>query len=977
MSKRYLQTLIAAIIVLSTCLPAASVQAVSISPGQVVKMNGLTTLYYYASNGKRYVFPNERTFKSWFPDFNDVVTLSPLDLASIPLAGNVVYRPGVLLVKITTDPKVYAVTKNGVLRWITGESIARALYGDDWNLLIDDVPDSFFVNYMVGTAITSTSEYDPDTEVASVDTIEGNFNMAFGNVKRARTGRCHILRGSIVSVIARRCDLASLNTALPGAPTITSMAVSDGGDLGFVDSGDFVTITFSEPIDPKSVNANLSNSGTVTGISSSQTGGLSVSSTGKVTVRNIASFDLGSVESAGNFTSRLALNSTGKVLTVTISSGTDVGITDEDFSGTAQTGGTIKDTDGKFMESKSDLSDPTGSFGGSGAAGTAPSISSVEVTDGGDPNVVDIGDYITITFSEAVDPVSINPDLRRSSSVSGVSYSQTGGVSVSSTGKVTVRNIASFDMGTVASSGNFTSRLTLSSTGKVLSITLTSGSDIEITDESFSDATQTGGTVDGADGHAMESDSSLSDPTGSFGGNTSIGYPRVSSIEASDGGDVGYVDAGDYLTIAFSEPIDPKSVNTNLSKSGSVTGISYSQTGGLSVSSTGKVTVRNIAAFDLGSVGSSGNFTVKLSLNSTGKVLTVTITSGTDVSITEETFSSASQTGGTVEDVDGNAMESDSSLDTPTGSFGGNLTSGYPGVTSIEVYDGGIQGYVDAGDYLTVTFSEAIDPTSVHASLVKSSSVTGVAYDQTGGLSVSSAGKVTVRNIASFDLGSVESAGNFTSRLALNSTGKVLTVTITGGTDIGITDESFGGVTQVGSTVKDVDGNVMESDYGLDAPTGSFGGNLTSGSPHITSIEVSDGGDAGYVDAGDYLTITFSEAIDPTSVHADLIKSGSVTGVSYSQTGGLSVSSTGKVTVRNIASFDLGTVGGSFNYSSRLALNSTGKILTVTITSGSDIQITDETFSAATQTGGTVEDVDGNAMESASNLAAPTGTFGG
>ena len=70
---------------------------------------------------KRYVFPNEATYKSWYSDFSGVVTISADELASYPLAANVVVRPGTKLVKITTDPKVYAVEANGVLRWVQTE----------------------------------------------------------------------------------------------------------------------------------------------------------------------------------------------------------------------------------------------------------------------------------------------------------------------------------------------------------------------------------------------------------------------------------------------------------------------------------------------------------------------------------------------------------------------------------------------------------------------------------------------------------------------------------------------------------------------------------------------------------------------------------------------------------------------------------------------------------------------------------------
>lgn len=118
-------------------LPAT--QAATDHSGQIVKKDGLSTLYYVAE-GKRYVFPNDKAFATWFSDFSEVVTIGSDELQALPLAGNVRYRPGVLLVKIQTDPKVYAVAKNGVLRWVKTEALAKKLYGDNWNQLIDDIP---------------------------------------------------------------------------------------------------------------------------------------------------------------------------------------------------------------------------------------------------------------------------------------------------------------------------------------------------------------------------------------------------------------------------------------------------------------------------------------------------------------------------------------------------------------------------------------------------------------------------------------------------------------------------------------------------------------------------------------------------------------------------------------------------------------------------------------------------------------------
>ncbi len=138
--------------------------------GDLLKASG-DAVYYFGANGKRYVFPTAQTYRSWYTDFSQVKTIGDAELATYPLGGNVTYRPGVRLVKVTTDPKVYAVGANGELRWITSESVAVALYGATWNTNVDDLPDAFFVNYRMGAPIQAASDFQPATETARASSI--------------------------------------------------------------------------------------------------------------------------------------------------------------------------------------------------------------------------------------------------------------------------------------------------------------------------------------------------------------------------------------------------------------------------------------------------------------------------------------------------------------------------------------------------------------------------------------------------------------------------------------------------------------------------------------------------------------------------------------------------------------------------------------------------------------------------------------
>ncbi len=142
-----------------------------INAGDLIKAS-TPAIYFYACNGKRYVFPNQDVYLSWYSDFKDVKIITDADLASIMIGGNVTFKPGVKLVKITTDPKVYAVDNSGTLRWISTESLAVSLYGSNWTTKINDVADSFFVNYKMGSPINSLSDYNVQTVSAAATRID-------------------------------------------------------------------------------------------------------------------------------------------------------------------------------------------------------------------------------------------------------------------------------------------------------------------------------------------------------------------------------------------------------------------------------------------------------------------------------------------------------------------------------------------------------------------------------------------------------------------------------------------------------------------------------------------------------------------------------------------------------------------------------------------------------------------------------------
>lgn len=131
-----------------------------------------SAVYYYANNGRRYVFPNEKVYFTWYTSFDNVRILSIEDMSKIPIGGNITYHPGVKPVKFQTDDKVYAVYRNGELRWLKTESVARAIYGENWTSKVDDISEAFYVNYRFGLPIENSVDFMAETIANKYSTIE-------------------------------------------------------------------------------------------------------------------------------------------------------------------------------------------------------------------------------------------------------------------------------------------------------------------------------------------------------------------------------------------------------------------------------------------------------------------------------------------------------------------------------------------------------------------------------------------------------------------------------------------------------------------------------------------------------------------------------------------------------------------------------------------------------------------------------------
>ncbi len=200
--------------------------AAGCTSGSLIK-GSLAAVYYCGADGKRYVFTNDKAYFTWYSNFSGVMTISDADLASIQIGGNVTYRPGVKMLKIQSDPKVYAIGKGGVLRPIASEAVAIALYGSTWNKQIDDVSDAFFTNYTVGNPINAASDYDKNAEMSSSQTVNQDKNLASGPGS---------LSGVTVSLASDSPASATVPKSATGVNFVKFNVMNGSGSSGMVDS---------------------------------------------------------------------------------------------------------------------------------------------------------------------------------------------------------------------------------------------------------------------------------------------------------------------------------------------------------------------------------------------------------------------------------------------------------------------------------------------------------------------------------------------------------------------------------------------------------------------------------------------------------------------------------------------------------------------------------------------------------------------
>jgi len=124
--------------------------------GDLIKSASSNSVFVVTSEGKRNIFPSEAVFYSYLTGFDNIKAVSDNIISQLSIGRNITMRPGTNLIKLQTNPAVYAVEPGGVIRMIEDEAMATSFYGTNWAQKVVDVSDAYWPDYIEGDPLEIT-----------------------------------------------------------------------------------------------------------------------------------------------------------------------------------------------------------------------------------------------------------------------------------------------------------------------------------------------------------------------------------------------------------------------------------------------------------------------------------------------------------------------------------------------------------------------------------------------------------------------------------------------------------------------------------------------------------------------------------------------------------------------------------------------------------------------------------------------------
>ncbi len=154
--NKFLLSILALAFVFSFQAPVKAEGAYQVGALLALEGSDNAAVYYVASDGKKYVFPDLKTYNTWYSDFDDVIKVSIEELDQYIDGGAMTYRAGSRLVTHQNTAKIYAISPRGTLHWVSTGEIAENLYGPNWTSMVQDIlPGYFSSSYTKGDDLAS------------------------------------------------------------------------------------------------------------------------------------------------------------------------------------------------------------------------------------------------------------------------------------------------------------------------------------------------------------------------------------------------------------------------------------------------------------------------------------------------------------------------------------------------------------------------------------------------------------------------------------------------------------------------------------------------------------------------------------------------------------------------------------------------------------------------------------------------------
>ena len=150
------------------------------------------------------------------------------------------------MVKSPSDTKVYVVSSDGSLQWVSTEALAQQLFGADWAKQVENVSDADFTNLQIGNPIVSASDYNATSGGQNPSAGANNTNVspsadqnenANNNTNAPASGTAAVLK------------IVSVSAALQSVDATTDSAAQVWGfDIAFSQPPSGARLTVAEKI---------------------------------------------------------------------------------------------------------------------------------------------------------------------------------------------------------------------------------------------------------------------------------------------------------------------------------------------------------------------------------------------------------------------------------------------------------------------------------------------------------------------------------------------------------------------------------------------------------------------------------------------------------------------------------------------------------------------------------------------------------